>query len=491
MITLTQLTTDPRLLGLVFNKPSYRPMLAVLKAALAEPLSSEEREIFARLCGDRPLPLSPVAEAVINAGRGAGKTQGGGLGVIYFSTCRRWPTSPGQVPVALLLAADREQASVAYRYTLGLLESSPVLANEIAAVTQQRITLRSGVEIQVATSDYRAVRGRSLICVVADELAFWPTTPTSASPDSEVLIAVRPGLARFRGSMLVAISSSYAQQGELYEYFRRYHGTDDPRVLVAHGGTRDFNPTFPQAVIDDALARDPVAAAAEYLSQFRADLASFIDAGLVDGATRSEPRELPRVGRTKTGTPIAYVAAVDASGGRGDATAAAVAHRDGTRVVVDAGRRWPAPHDPQQVAREVAALLETYGLTAAVADEYGAELARVMYREAGVALVSAPDNRSDTYLKLLPLLTTGRAELPPDPILRQELLGLQRRTRSGGRDAIDHRPGGHDDLANAVALAAVAAARRPASDGIVAASHSDLSRQLATELGPIRYLYPT
>jgi hypothetical protein len=29
--------------------------------------------------------------------------------------------------------------------------------------------------------------------------------------------------------------------------------------------------------------------------------------------------------------------------------------------------------------------------------------------------------------------------------------GLERRTARGGRDSIDHAPGGHDDLANAVA----------------------------------------
>ncbi len=31
------------------------------------------------------------------------------------------------------------------------------------------------------------------------------------------------------------------------------------------------------------------------------------------------------------------------------------------------------------------------------------------------------------------------------------IVGLERRTSRGGRDSIDHGPGGHDDLANAVA----------------------------------------
>jgi hypothetical protein len=45
-------------------------------------------------------------------------------------------------------------------------------------------------------------------------------------------------------------------------------------------------------------------------------------------------------------------------------------------------------------------------------------------------------------------------------VLRTELLGLERRTGRSGRDSVDHRPGAHDDLANATALAAVTVARR-------------------------------
>jgi hypothetical protein len=46
--------------------------------------------------------------------------------------------------------------------------------------------------------------------------------------------------------------------------------------------------------------------------------------------------------------------------------------------------------------------------------------------------------------------------------LTAQLCGLERRTTRGGRDSIDHAPGGHDDLANAVAGALLlTAARRP------------------------------
>ena len=40
---------------------------------------------------------------------------------------------------------------------------------------------------------------------------------------------------------------------------------------------------------------------------------------------------------------------------------------------------------------------------------------------------------------------SGRA-----PRLQAQLCGLERRTARGGRDSIDHAPGGHDDIANSV-----------------------------------------
>ena len=58
---------------------------------------------------------------------------------------------------------------------------------------------------------------------------------------------------------------------------------------------------------------------------------------------------------------------------------------------------------------------------------------------------------------MLPLLNSGKIELVDHPRLVSQLCGLERRTARGGRDSIDHAPGQHDDLANAVAGAAILA----------------------------------
>ena len=70
--------------------------------------------------------------------------------------------------------------------------------------------------------------------VVLDECAFLPSDD-AALPDVELVRAVRPGLARVPGSLLLAISSPYAKRGVLWTAFQKYHGVDEARVLDVAG----------------------------------------------------------------------------------------------------------------------------------------------------------------------------------------------------------------------------------------------------------------
>jgi ABC-type uncharacterized transport system substrate-binding protein len=51
------------------------------------------------------------------------------------------------------------------------------------------IELTTGVTIMVKASDFGGVRGPTIACVVADEIAFWPSQ--GANPDDEILSAIR------------------------------------------------------------------------------------------------------------------------------------------------------------------------------------------------------------------------------------------------------------------------------------------------------------
>src|SRR5262249_52006094 len=69
--------------------------------------------------------------------------------------------------------------------------------------------------------------------------------------------------------------------------------------------------------------------------------------------------------------------------------------------------------------------------------------------------------KSDIYRELLPALNRGRVELLDVPRLVSQLVGLERRTSRGGRDSIDHAPGGHDDPCKPAAGAGALRVRKP------------------------------
>ena len=73
-------------------------------------------------------------------------------------------------------------------------------------------------------------------------------------------------------------------------------------------------------------------------------------------------------------------------------------------------------------------------------------------------------NRSEIYLNLLPLLTSGRVSLLDQPRLAIQLSSLERKASRSGRDSVSPPVGAYDDLANAVAGAVVLAEsdQRPA-----------------------------
>jgi hypothetical protein len=58
--------------------------------------------------------------------------------------------------------------------------------------------------------------------------------------------------------------------------------------------------------------------------------------------------------------------------------------------------------------------------------------------------------KSEIYRDSLPLLNARRIALLDDERLVGQIAGLERRVARGGRDSIDHAPGAHDDLCNAV-----------------------------------------
>lgn len=443
--SILEAMTDPALFGAVFGGESWTAWRALLAGFYGLPLDGEAARLWSAMTGREGAPSQAHEELWLAVGRRGGKSQCAALVAAYEAAFRDYSDrlAPGEVATVMVLAADRRQARTVMRYISGLIDSNPMLKRMVLREDRESIELANRTVIEVHTASYRAVRGYSVACCICDEVAFW-RSEDSANPDYEIIAALRPAMATLDGK-LVALSSPYAKRGELWRAHKRHYGSPSP-VLVAQAASRTMNPKLPQRVVDDALARDPEAARAEYLAEFRSDIESFLSRDLVDGCTRPDPLELPPISRTP------YRAFVDPSGGSNDSMTLAVGHRTGDGVVVvDALRERRPPFSPDDVVAEFAGLLKEYGVRRVVGDRYAGEWPRERFSAHGVTYEPAAKPKSDLYRDLLPAVNSRRIELPSNDRLLNQLAGLERRTGRGGKDSIDHSPGAHDDLANAVA----------------------------------------
>lgn len=353
---------------------------------------------------------------------------------------------PGERGTVLVIAADRRQARVIFRYITALITETPLIAGLVdGEVTQDGIDLSNGITIEISTANFRSVRGYTLVAALCDEIAFW-MGDDSANPDSEILGALRPAMTTMLpDAMLLCASSPYAQRGALYDAFRKYYGRDDAPVLVWRASTLTMNPSVPRSVIDEAYERDPANAAAEYDAQFRSDIEAFVSREVVDACIVRGRYELPPMDTLR------YAGFVDPSGGSADSMTLAVVHREGDRVVLDAVREMKPPFSPEEVVTEFAKLLNSYRIKTVIGDRYAGLWPREQFLVHGIHYEPSAKPKSDLYRDMLPILNGGRAELLDHPKLVAQLCALERRTARGGRDSIDHPPGSHDDVANCVA----------------------------------------
>jgi hypothetical protein len=424
-----------------FREGSWLPWRAFIRALDALPLTAPELEAFRQHTGRQAPPSEPVREAHVPVGRRGGKSQIAAL-VALDRALRLKPgqLAPGEVGTVAVIASDRRQAGVVYGYVRGLIDSVPRLrAMVVGKPARDRIALDNGAVIEIHTASFRSVRGYTMLAVIADESSFWMNAETSANPDREIFSALRPSLMTTKG-ILLDISTPYGRRGVLWDSWKKWYGQDG-RVLVWQGTSCEMNPTLDPLEVEAAREADPQAASAEYDAQFRSDLETFISEELLASVTADRGELRPRDGTR-------YHCFVDASGGRADSYAMAVAHPEPTgHVVLDLVLEVRPPFNPESVTEQFAEVAKTYRCGKIVGDAYGAEWVQDAWRRAGLGYQVSELTASEVFLEGLPLLTSGRAELYAAPRLVGQLVALERRTGRQGRDTVSHPPGGHDDVA--------------------------------------------
>ena len=273
--TIIDAINNPKLFGSLprFKKlQTWTAWLVVLKAIFGLAMTAEDLVVFLTPHRAHISAQRGFKETYLIIGRRGGKSFISAL-ITCFIACFidfKPFITVGETLVVMCLARDKEQARIVFRYVKAILNYIPALRSMIVDQRTDEIELTTGVTIMVKASDFGGVRGPTIACVVADEIAFWPSQ--GANPDDEVLSAIRPAMATIPDAKLLCISTGYAQVGALYDAHKEHYGKDDDDVLVWQADTAAMNPTISQKFIDRELEKDPEAGRAEWLGLFREDV---------------------------------------------------------------------------------------------------------------------------------------------------------------------------------------------------------------------------
>lgn len=441
-----------------FFKPHFKsltswfPWLVFLKCLFGLPLLESERLFAHKLTGRTEFPEKQFSEAWVIAGRRGGKSIILALIAVFFAVFRDYRPilKPGERATIMIIAADRDQARIIFRYALALIVETPILKHLLTGQTKEKLELSNRVNIEIHTTSFRSVRGYTIPVALLDETAFW-RDETASNPDIEVLKALSPGMATVPNPMVIGASSPYWRKGLLYQKYKDHYSTNDPNVLVWQAPTAVMNPTISAKFLEDEYAKDPSAAAAEYGAQFRTDIEAFIPKELIERYTVKERKFLnPVPGRV-------YHAWIDPSGGAQDSFTLGIAHEEEDRAVLDFIMERVPPFNPDSVVAECASIMNRYGLSSGTGDLYAGDWVAQAFRKCNISYIHAKMDKSELYSAFLPMLTAGKTELLDNPKLHAQLGSLERRLHAGGKEVIDHPPRSHDDVANVAAGACVLA----------------------------------
>jgi hypothetical protein len=350
----------------------------------------------------------------------------------------------------------------------------------IESRTKTELRFINRTALRVATANFRTARGWTAIGAHIDESAFLWDGEHSANPIGALLAAARPAMATVSTAQLSSATTPRARTGEVWNIFDRYWSQTDPRTLVLRAD-HTFNPALDSTMIAAELERDEAVARAEYFAEWRADIDNPFPRDLVLANVIAHRGDIPQY----VGARIAWF--TDAAGGSGTDSftlAGAMTNSDGKRVVVLTRERRP-PFSPDEVTREFAEIIKSYGGSSVTGDRYAGEWPRERFAQAGVSYKVSARTKSEIYQNALPLLTAGQIELPDSARLIAQCCALERRVARGGRESIDHPPRGHDDLINAVLGAALAVGDVPRGGGEPAELHWHVSPP--DQLSPRRY----
>lgn len=438
---------------------SWLNWMTALRCLYGLPIPVKRRAVVRRCTGRKvaKLPRNGFNTALFLTGRRSGKSRIAAVIGSFEAVLagHQNKLAPGEAGVVPIISPTKQQGRIVKQYLRAIFDGE-LFTHEVVGETKTGFELAGGkVRIEILAGDFRTVRGYTTLAVICDEVAFMGLDEEArVRSDTELIRAVKPSLATV-GGKLIAISSPYAKKGWTWKTYQKHFGNKAGTTLVWNCDSRTMNPLLPQSVIDEAMAEDPAAARSEFGGEFRDDVGEWLPREVIERLVMPDCIEiLPRPG-------VQYKAFFDPSGGRADDAVLAIGFLKSRTVKLAKLCRWRPPCNPYEVCGRAADELKRWGIRRVTGDNYAAEFVARAFAGSGIKYDRCEKTKSQLYGELLPKMCAGEVSLLDNEDLVNQLAALERRTRSGGKDVVDHPPGGHDDLSNALAgLVEITSTRR-------------------------------
>lgn len=362
---------------------------------------------------------------------------------------------PGDYGVVAVVSTRRDEAAARLTTITTILDALGVKYRPWGDGVMGVKLVGRRVGFRVYAASVQGVSGFTGIFVFCDEVSKWKDSETGVNPATEVIKSVRPTMATQPNARIILSSSPF---GMLDAHFDEYEKGETALGTTAYAPTWEANPTLTE---EDTRALEPDLSA--WLREYKAIPQAEIEWSLLSDeqltrATRAAG-DLPRLPGWR------YAATMDPATRTNTWTLAVAGQEPSGKRHVVLAREWTPepgrPLKPESVLREIRELIAPYGLRRVVTDQLAVDflraILRLMKEHERVVLIEepwTPVSKRVAYEHLLKLAQDDRLGIPPDKMVRVDLLGIMKRiTRSGVTYELAKRGNRHSDYAPAIALA--------------------------------------
>jgi hypothetical protein len=279
-----------------------------------------------------------IRHAIWAMGRRSGKTFMAAVAATYMCFVQDEyfirKVRKGEKWYIITVANDLGQSKIALDNIRQLILNSP-FEKELTRETSLELEISNGCIFQAIPASARASRGKAVVGIVQDELAF--SIEGDANRGAEAMYtALSPSIAQFgKYGKIIELSSPYLTSGLFFEHFRQAQSGEFPTMQALQVPTWEINPllVWNCDFLENARKKDEENFWVEFGAQFRKNNSVLLAPEIVDAAVNKD-RTTTIVQRELRGT---YVLALDpARGGQGrDSYVACIVHYEGERLIVD------------------------------------------------------------------------------------------------------------------------------------------------------------